>query len=31
MGTADAVLNDPKEAYTRTLVEAIPHLEPSRL
>ena len=26
-GTADDVLKNPKEAYTRTLVEAIPHLE----
>jgi peptide/nickel transport system ATP-binding protein len=30
-GTADEVLNNPKEAYTRTLVEAIPHFEPSRM
>ena len=30
-GTADDVLNNPREAYTRTLVEAIPHFEPSRM
>ena len=27
-GTADEVLNNPEEAYTKTLVEAIPHFEP---
>ncbi len=31
MGTADGVLKNPKEAYTRTLVEAIPHFEPENL
>ncbi|MCP5367983.1 MAG: ABC transporter ATP-binding protein [Hyphomicrobiales bacterium] len=30
-GTADEVLNNPREAYTRTLVQAIPHFEPGRL
>jgi len=30
-GTADEVLNEPKEAYTRTLVAAIPHFEPDRI
>jgi len=30
-GTADEVLNKPKNAYTQTLVEAIPHFEPGRM
>ena len=30
-GIADEVLHAPKEAYTRTLVEAIPHFEPKRM
>ncbi len=30
-GTADEVLNNPREAYTRTLVDAIPHFEPGRM
>ena len=30
-GTADEVLNNPKEAYTKTLVQAIPHFEPNRM
>jgi len=30
-GTADDVLKNPKEAYTRTLVDAIPHFEPAAM
>ncbi len=30
-GTADDVLKNPKEAYTRTLVDAIPHFEPDSM
>jgi peptide/nickel transport system ATP-binding protein len=30
-GSADAVLKSPKEAYTKTLVAAIPHFEPARM
>ena len=30
-GTADDVLKNPKEAYTRTLVDAIPHFEPDAM
>ena len=30
-GTADDVLHHPQEAYTRTLVDAIPHFEPDAL
>jgi len=30
-GSADAVLNNPREPYTRTLIDAIPHFEPDRI
>jgi len=30
-GDSDAVLNNPQEAYTCTLIEAIPHFEPERM
>jgi peptide/nickel transport system ATP-binding protein len=30
-GTADDVLKNPQEAYTRTLVDAIPHFEPDSM
>jgi len=30
-GTADDVLKNPQEAYTRTLVDAIPHFEPDAM
>jgi peptide/nickel transport system ATP-binding protein len=30
-GTADDVLRNPQDAYTRTLVQAIPHFQPDRM
>ena len=30
-GAADAVLNDPQQDYTKTLIAAIPHFEPDRM
>jgi peptide/nickel transport system ATP-binding protein len=30
-GTADEVLNNPQQSYTRTLIEAIPHFQPDRM
>ena len=29
-GNAEDVLNNPREDYTRTLIEAIPHFEPEK-
>jgi peptide/nickel transport system ATP-binding protein len=30
-GSADDVLNNPQDAYTKTLVQAIPHFQPDRM
>ena len=30
-GTADDVLRNPQDAYTQTLVQAIPHFQPDRM
>jgi len=30
-GTADRVLSNPQDPYTRTLIDAIPHFEPDRM
>jgi peptide/nickel transport system ATP-binding protein len=30
-GSADDVLNNPQDDYTKTLVQAIPHFQPDRM